>query len=78
MSSPKPSSPMLKKKKKEPSAYAKWIASSYSSVRHLPLRDRFRELGRRWQAKKKKASAPAPEPEPARVKKKKRTRKKAK
>ena len=75
MSSPKPSSPMLKKKKKEPSAYAKWIASSYSSVRHLPLRDRFRELGRRWQAKKKKASAP--EPEPARpVKKRSRKRKK--
>ena len=62
------------KKKKQPSEYALWIAKNYDSVRQLPLRDRFRELGKRWQAKKKKASAPEPEPEPAKPKR--RSRKK--
>ena len=57
------------KKKKQPSEYALWIAKNYDSVRQLPLRDRFRELGKRWQAKKK---ASAPEPKPKRRSRKKR------
>ena len=48
------------RRKKQPSAYALFIQKHYDSVRGLKLRDRFRELARRWQAAKKSESKQAP------------------
>ena len=43
------------KPKRTPSTYAKWVSEQYHTVRHLPVRDRLKVLGARWQAMKKEA-----------------------
>ena len=46
------------KKKKVPSAYCEFVREQYHTTTHLPVRDRLRDLGKRWQAlKNKKKSA---------------------
>ena len=44
------------KKKKVPSAYCEWVRREYHTTTHLPVRDRLRDLGKRWQALKKKST----------------------
>ena len=40
------------KKKKIPSAYCEFVREQYHTTTHLPVRDRLRDLGKRWQALK--------------------------
>ena len=44
------------KKKKVPSAYCEWVRREYHTTTHLPVRDRLRDLGKRWQELKKKST----------------------
>ena len=44
------------KKKKVPSAYCEWVRREYHTTTHLPVRDRLRDLGKRWQELKKKSA----------------------
>ena len=44
------------KKKKIPSKYCEFVRREYHTTTHLPVRDRLRDLGRRWQALKKKSA----------------------
>ena len=46
----------VRKKKKVPSAYCEWVRREYHTTTHLPVRDRLRDLGKRWQALKKKST----------------------
>ena len=40
------------KKKKVPSKYCEFVRREYHTTTHLPVRDRLRDLGKRWQALK--------------------------
>ena len=44
------------KKKKVPSKYCEFVRREYHTTTHLPVRDRLRDLGKRWQALKKKST----------------------
>ena len=44
------------KKKKVPSAYCEFVRREYHTTTHLPVRDRLRDLGKRWQELKKKST----------------------
>ena len=37
------------KKKKIPSKYCEFVRDQYHTTTHLPVRDRLRDLGKRWQ-----------------------------
>ena len=39
-------------KKKVPSKYCEFVRREYHTTTHLPVRDRLRDLGKRWQALK--------------------------
>ena len=44
------------KKKKVPSKYCEFVRDQYHTTTHLPVRDRLRDLGKRWQELKKKSA----------------------
>jgi len=44
--------PKKEKKKREPSAYAKFVKEKYDSVRNLPSKERFKKIAEMWKAKK--------------------------
>ena len=48
--------PVYKKKKKVPSKYCEFVRREYHTTTHLPVRDRLRDLGKRWQELKKKSA----------------------
>ena len=43
-------------KKKVPSKYCEFVRREYHTTTHLPVRDRLRDLGKRWQELKKKSA----------------------